>query len=798
MDLQKKYDPKSSEARWQQFWEDEGIFRFDPKSKKAVFSVDSPPATVSGKMHIGHSFSYSQQDFIMRFQRMAGKNVFCPFGTDDNGLATERLVEKINNVREGSMSRNEFRDLCMKTLEKIRPNYVRDWKKIGFSADYNITYSTINDHCRRISQKSFIDLYKKKREYRKESPTLWCPHCHMALAQVELEDRSAKSVMNHIVFKVGNKDLIIATTRPELLPACVAVFYHPSDKRYKKLKAKKAVVPLFNLEVPILEDERADPEKGTGIVMCCTFGDQTDMEWYFAHKLDLRMALTTDGRMNELCGKYKGMKITEAREKVIEDLKNAGLLVKQEPVDHIVNVHERCKTEIEIMHTKQWFIKYLDLKGKFLKAGNELKWYPDHMKNRFDNWVKGLQWDWCISRQRPFGVPIPVWYCKKCGKIIIADESQLPVDPLQSRPLNKCRCGSDEFEPEKDVLDTWATSSLTPQIAAELFTDMKKKLYPMSLRPQAHDIISFWLFNTLAKSQIHNNINPWKDVMISGWALDPHGKKMSKSKGNIVEPHAVLEKYSADAMRFWAAGSKLGDDMPYQEKELVTGTKTMVKLWNAAKFAVMNLEGYKPKPVKLETIDKWVLTKLSMAVKACTDSFNKYEYSRVRSEAETLFWHVFTDYYIEIVKDRLYNTKNYSKSAVESAKYTLYKVLLDITKLFAPIMPHITEEIYQLYFKQFEKSESIHISEWPRADKIYKKEGELGDLAVDIIAAIRKYKTDKGMSMNEPIKKVVIDGDVKPVLNDIKSTMKIENIKIGKTGDGIETPSGIKIEIITE
>ncbi len=794
MELPKRYDPKSSEARWQQFWEDEGIYKFEPDSKKPVFSVDNPPPTVSGKMHIGHAFSYSQQDFVMRFQRMLGKNVFCPFGTDDNGLATERLVERINRVKESEMSRDEFRKLCIKTLDRVVPEYIRDWKRIGFSADYSVSYTTIDEHCRRISQRSFIELYKKGREYRKESPTLWCPECHMALAQVELEDKQMKSTMNDIVFRVDGKDLMIATTRPELLPSCVAVFYHPSDKRYKKLKGKKAVVPLFGHKVPILEDKRSDPEKGTGIVMCCTFGDQTDMEWYFAHKLPLRISITTDGRMNKLSGKYEGMKISEARKKIIEDLKNEGLLKKQEEIMHTVNVHERCKTEIEILHTTQWFIKYLDLRENFLKAGSKLKWYPGHMKNRLDNWIKGLQWDWCISRQRSFGVPIPVWYCKACGKVCLPDESQLPVDPTEAEPGKKCSCGSDEFVPEKDVLDTWATSSLTPQIAAELFRPLYKKLYPMTLRPQAHDIISFWLFNTLVKSQLHNNINPWRDVMISGWALDPHGKKMSKSKGNVVEPRDVLEKYSADAMRFWAADSKLGDDMPYQEKDLVTGTKTMTKMWNAARFVIMNLKGREKEP-KPELIDRWLLAKLSRVIKACTDSFERYEYSKAKSEVEVFFWHVFTDYYIEMVKDRLYNPGNYSKVAVASARYTLYKALLSIVKLFAPIMPHITEELYQNYFREFEKSKSVHSSCWPEPGKLYEKEEKAGDMAVAIIAAIRKFKTDNNMSMNEPLKKVVIDNKgVSTLLNDIKSTMKIENIAIGKA-DGIETESGMKLSI---
>jgi len=367
-------------------------------------------------------------------------------------LPTERLIEKIKNVKGSRIERGEFIKLCLSTLEEIRPNFVKDWKKIGISADYNLFYSTINDHCRKISQKSFIDLYKIGREYQLEAPTIWCPICETAISQVELKDETLESSFNNIVFKLEDgKPLIIATTRPEMLGSCCAIFAHPEDTRYQHLFGKKAKVPLFDFEVPILADEKADPEKGTGIVMCCTFGDQTDIEWYKKYKLPLVISITKDGKMNEKAGKYAGLKIKEARKQIIEDLDKAGLLVSQKKISHTVNVHERCNTEIEILNSKQWFIKYLDKKEDFLKAGEQLKWYPDHMKYRLFNWINGLQWDWCISRQRFFGVPFPVWYCKKCNEVILAEESQLPVDPLKNKPLKPCKCGSNEFLPEKDV-----------------------------------------------------------------------------------------------------------------------------------------------------------------------------------------------------------------------------------------------------------------------------------------------------------------------------------------------------------
>ncbi|MFH0936186.1 MAG: valine--tRNA ligase, partial [Candidatus Woesearchaeota archaeon] len=775
---------KTSESKIQQFWEKNKIYKFDPKSKKPIFSIDTPPPTVSGKMHLGHAFSYAQQDFIVRYNRMQQKNIFYPFGTDDNGLATERLIENLKNVKASQMDRQDFINLCLKTLETVRPKYIEDWKRIGTSCDFSIYYTTIDKHCQKISQKSFIDLYKINREYRKHAPAMWCPECQTGISQQECKDKEISSYFNDIVFKIDNEHLIISTTRPELLPACVAIFYHPTDERYKKYNGKKTKVPLFNLHVPIMPDERADPNKGTGIVMCCTFGDQTDMEWQRAYNLPIRNAITKNGKMTSLAGKYEGLSIKEARKEIIEDLKNENLLISQKPITHIVNVHERCGTEIEFVESKQWFIKYLDLKKDMLKWGKKLNWYPKHMFSRYEHWVKGLQWDWLISRQRFFGIPFPVWYCSKCEYIILADEKDLPVDPIKDKPkIKKCpKCNNTEFIPEKDVLDTWTTSSLTPQIAASLFPNLYKKLYPMNLRPQAHDIITFWLFTTVVKSQLHNKINPWKDVMISGFVLDPERKKMSKSKGNVIEPQDVTNEYGSDALRFWAAGSKLGEDLPYQEKDLISGKKIIIKLWNASKFSISHLKDYKNKKPKLEVLDLWILTKLSKLIKICTQSFNNYDFFKPKTETENFFWHVFCDNYLEIVKDRLYNPKNYNKNAKLSAQYTLYINSLNILKLMAPIMPFITEEIYQNYFIKYEKSKSIHISQWPNLKIENKKAEKIGDLFMEILAKVRQFKTQKQKSLKE---EVILTLDkkqlqlLKPVLQDLKACIKAKEIKIG-------------------
>jgi valyl-tRNA synthetase len=789
-------DIKKIEKKYLELWEKEGVFKFDTRSKKKIYSIDTPPPTVSGRMHIGHAFSYSQSDFIARFKRMNGFEVFYPFGTDNNGLPTERLVERSKGIKSKSMPRADFIKLCNEFIKEELPLFIQDWKNLGVSCDWSLRYSTIDDNSRKISQWSFLDLYKKERVYRKDAPAMWCPECKTGVAQVEVQDKEIDSTFNEIIFKAGKEDLKIATTRPELLPACVAVFYHPDDQRYKKYKGKMAKVPLMNFEVPIMEDKRVDKEKGTGIVMCCTFGDQTDMEWQKAYNLPIKTAIAENGEMTSLAGKYQGLKIKAARKEIINDLKEAGLLVSQIPIKHFVNVHERCGTEIEFVKSKQWFVKYLDLKSDLLKWGKELKWHPEFMRHRYDNWVKGLQWDWLISNQRYFGIPFPVWYCKDCDEIIFAKESQLPVDPLKDKPpVSKCpKCHSEKIVPETDVLNTWFTSSMTPQIINNLVKDekMKKKLFPMSLRPQAHDIISFWLFNTVVKSRLHFEKNPWKDVVISG-IVTMKGEKMSKSKGNSISPQEVMEKYGADALRYWAASSKLGEDFDYQEKDLLTGKKLVNKLFNASKFIFMNLKDYKgEKPKKLEKLDELFLTELNEVIIEATESFEEYEYSKAKSSIENFFWKDFADNYVEIVKNRIYNGKGDEKI---SAQYTLYTSFFALLKMFAPLIPFITEEIYQENYKKNEKKKSIHLCGWPKAVKkkeksVVKKyeKWEWGpdrlkwEILLKIISNIRQEKSIAKKSMKAPII-LTLEKKNKNILNkvleDLKSVANAVEIKEG-------------------
>jgi len=701
----KHYNAKEVEEKIKKFWEKEKIYKFDSKKKGKIYSIDTPPPTVSGDMHIGHAFSYSQQDFIARFRRMFEDNIFYPFGTDDNGLPTERLVERINKVKSKEMSRSAFIELCLKTLKDITPDFVQQWKDLGVSADYNVCYSTIDKNSQKISQKSFIDLFKAERIYKKNFPTIWCPECQTSIAQAELEDKEFKSFFSTIEFGVEAKTLPIATTRPELIPACVAIFVNPGDKRYKNLVGKKAKIPLFNYEVPIFEDKLADIEKGTGVMMVCSYGDKFDVDAINRYKLKPRIIFNYDGTIN--FGEYKGMKIREARKKILENLKKAGLILDQKQISHIINVHDKCGTEIEFLPTEQWFIKVLDKKKELIKQGKKIKWYPNFMRKRFENWIDGLEWDWNISRDRHFGVSIPAWYCRKCDETIIADEKELPLNPSEiEKKCSKCK---GRAEPEIKVLDTWATSSLTSQIASSLVGN-KIKL-PYSLRPQAHDIIRTWAFYTIVKAYLHENKIPWENIVVSGF-VRLEGEKMSKSKGNIIEPRDAIQKYGSDALRFWAAGSKLGEDLNYQEKDLVAGKRFVTKLFNASKFVFMNLGKTKPKkPKKLESVDKLFLQELSIIVNNTTSYFKKYGYSGAKMEIEQFFWKSFTDNYLEIVKKRIYQGKGDEKL---SAQYTLYQSLLTILKLIAPIIPFITEEIYQTYFKKHEKDKSIHISRWPR------------------------------------------------------------------------------------
>jgi valyl-tRNA synthetase len=801
-------DFKEMEEKWKKFWEKEKIYKFNSTSKKS-YSIDTPPPTVSGKMHLGHAFSYSQQDFIARFRRMFEGNVFYPFGTDDNGLPTERLIEKLKKVKSKEMSRAEFIKLCLKTLKEVTPNFIQDWKDLGMSCDFNLKYSTIDNNSRKISQKSFIELYKKGEIYEKKFPTLWCPECQTSIAQAELEDKEKETTLNYIKAKLEDGSfLIYATTRPELHPGCIGISLNEKGdyvkikrdngeewiisqeavkkmedefpmKIFKKFKGKELVgkkVEILFAEQPVFvsHDISAKTEYGTGIVYYCSYGGLDCIQWLSRHpKAKAIQVMDESGTYTK--GPAKGMKSDKAREKILELLGKEKYLIKKEKMNHAVNVHDRCGTDIEFVGTEQWFIKLLDKKDNLIQQGKEVKWYPEFMYKRYENWVKGLEWDWSISRDRHFGIPIPVWKCKECNEIILPSEKELPVDPLQTK--KKCpKCGKEAI-PEKKVLDTWATSSLTPQIASSLINNKIK--IPFSLRPNAHDIIRTWAFYTIVKSYLHEEKIPWKDIVISG-VVSLGGEKMSKSKGNVIAPQDVLDEYGADALRFWAAGSKLGSDLDYQEKDLITGKKFITKLLNASKFVFMNLENYnKKKPKELEPLDELFLERLNSLIQKSTSSFEKYEYSKARSNVEEFFWNDFCNNYLEIVKKRVYQGEGNKKL---SAQYTLYKSLLTILKLIAPIMPFITEEIYQNHFKKTEKDESIHISKWPKIERTSKITNDF-NFFCDLLAKVRQEKTNTQKPMNAECI-ITLDAKdftkIKTILNDFENVTNSKEIKQGK------------------
>lgn len=757
--LNKKYNFKETEKKWQEYWEQENIYHFEKDSKKETFSIDTPPPTVSGALHIGHIFSYTQAEIIARFKRMQGKNVFYPFGFDDNGLPTERLVEKEEGILAKDLPRDEFIKKCLDTTHKYEDKFKKLWQALGFSVDWNLEFETISPLAQKLSQKSFIELAKSGKAYQKEMPVLWCTCCQTSIAQAELEFAEKETTFIYIPFIVGNQELIIATTRPELLFGCTALFINPDDGRFNKYIGSQALVPLYNFTIPILGDSKVNPEKGSGIVMCATFGDTTDLEWYKEYNLPYKKIINMDGTIEKNIPYIGGLTVAKARKEIIALMDEKGLIKKSEKLTHSVAVHERCGKEIEIIMSKQWYIDILSEKERFLQAADEINWYPAYMKEKYLIWVENLKWDWCISRQRYFGVPLPVWYCKKCGNVILPKEESLPVNPLSKVPEEACSCGSHDFIPESAVLDTWATSSLTPLINSRWkCADEVKNIFPMGLRTQAHEIIRTWAFYTIVKCLYHTGKLPWKDIMISGYVLAKKGEKLSKSKNNAsITPDALVEKHSADSIRYWAAASKLGTDTMFSEDDLQTSDRFLNKLFNAAKFTIMQLNDFNNQTVSaLTPIDKWILERLKETTDRASDLLNRYEIGEARHEIDNFFWKDFCDNYLEIVKDRLYKPEKHGAENRLSAQYALYHSFLGILKLYAIYVPHITEEIYQNYFIKFEKIKSVHLLVWAQNSNPDKRILDVGEAAVKIAAEARKFKSEKNLSLKEPLDKILV------------------------------------------
>lgn len=756
MTLNKTYSPAEMEPRLNAFWQEAGIYHFDPESSAPVYSIDTPPPTVSGHLHLGHVYSYSHADFMARFHRMQGENVYYPMGFDDNGLPTERLVEKRLGLRAAQIGRAAFIEQCRTVSEEAEQDYRKLWQRLGLSIDWRYTYRTIDVLARRTSQFSFVQLYQQGRVYREQAAALWCPECRTAIAQAELNDLERESEFINLPFKLDDGNvLVIATTRPELLAACVAVFVHPQDARYQAHVGQWVEVPLYGQRVPVLADVLADPAKGSGAVMCCTFGDQTDITWWQSWNLPMIEAIDRQGRMTQLTGDLAGLSIPQARKRVKDILAEQGLILARQSTLQSVRVHERCDTPVEHLVVPQWFVRILDERDELLSAGREVQWFPEHMHNRYQNWVEALSWDWCISRQRYFGVPFPLWYCADCGAVILADEGALPVDPLSQGPGKPCACGSPHLIPEEDVMDTWATSSLTPQIAGRWLTEPElfKKVFPFSLRPQAHEIIRTWAFYTITKSLAHNRSLPWKNVLISGWGLAGEGMgKISKSRGGgPMAPIEMIQRTSADALRYWAASTATGKDAVISEEKIQAGGRLVTKLWNVARFCEPFLTDQNSSQPALSPADRWILARLAEVIREATAGLQAYEYASAKAAVETFFWRDMADNYLEMAKQRLYDAAHPLRSG---AQFTLRCVLNGVIKLLAPFLPYVTEAIYLELFAKAEGQNSIHRAQWPVAGAIDEEALAVGERLVSIATAVRRYKSEHNLALSTPLNRL--------------------------------------------
>ena len=738
-----EYEHQAVEAAARALWEANDVYRYDRGGAGPVFSVDTPPPYVSAAhLHVGHAMSYSQPDFIVRYRRMRGERVFYPIGFDDNGLPTERYVEQAYGVRAVDMPRADFVALCLAETRRTAERYEDLWRRLGLSVDWSLRYSTIDARCQRTAQTAFVMLYRAGHLRRVQDPILWCPEDRTSLAQADVEDLERTSRLHTIRFG-GERDLEIATTRPELLPACVALYHHPDDPRYAGLE--RAVVPLFGYQVPVLADQDVDPEYGTGLMMVCTFGDNEDVLRWRRDHLELRLVVEPDGRLGPLAGRFAGLQVTQARSAVVQALDEAGLLVSSVPVRQVVGVHERCQTPVEFQIRPQWFVAVREHADRFLARAAELEWIPAFMRRRLEDWIDGLKWDWNISRQRRYGVPFPVWFCAACSAPVLARPGDLPVDPLTDQPpVTACpSCGAAELVPDQDVMDTWMTSSLTPQINdGWALSGTDPALAPMSLRVQAFEIIRTWLFYSVVQSELLFGRLPWRTALISGWGLNEQGKKLSKrdldrSAGpdgyNRYVPDDVMAKYGADALRLWATKGRIGTDLRYNEKDVRTGRKFTVKLWNVGRFLTLNLAGFDPAgpgpaPAERNIVDRWLLSHLADAVTEVTGAFEAHDYMQAHQAASRMFWSIYCDRYIEMIKDR---------TDEASARWTLWESYRVLLGLFAPFAPFLTEHMYQRFYRAREEAVSLHLTRWPAADPRWADPRWAGDRsAVDQLAVI--------------------------------------------------------------
>ncbi len=748
------------EEKWTSRWEESGVYRFDrSRPRSGVFSIDTPPPTVSGSLHVGHVFSYTHTDVVARFHRMRGRAVFYPMGWDDNGLPTERRVQNYFGVRcdpslpydpafrppekpgkqPVPVSRPNFIELCTRLTAEDEKAFEHLWRHLGLSVDWSMTYATIDRRAQRISQLSFLRLLGRGHAYQLEAPTLWDVDFRTAVAQAELEDREQPGAYHRIRFARTDGDgyVEVETTRPELIPACVALVAHPDDERYRPLFERQVITPLFGAKVPVKAHPLADPEKGSGIAMICTFGDVTDVVWWRELSLPVRAIIQSNGTLRPIkwgeagfesadtaraqlfYDQLAGLSASKARARSVEQLRETGdLTAEPKPITHAVKFYERGDRPLEIVTSRQWFIKTMEFRQQLLKRGAELRWHPPYMQGRLENWINGLNGDWCVSRQRFFGVPFPVWYrVRDDGSVdhdarLLPREDQLPIDPSTDLPdgfQEDQRNQPGGFIGDPDVMDTWATSSLTPQIAGrwEEDPDLFSRVFPMDVRPQGHDIIRTWLFSTMLRSELEHGTLPWRNAAISGWVLDPDRKKMSKSKGNVVTPMGLLEEHGSDGVRYWAASGRPGTDTAFDTGQMKVGRRLAIKLLNASKFVLA-----RPEPVGPVThiLDRGLLTALRELVDDATRALDGFDYARALQTTESFFWSL-CDNYLEMVKSRRYG--DHGAEAAGSANATLRCALSVLDRLFAPYLPFAAEEVWSWW-----QPGSVHAAAWPDVAEI--------------------------------------------------------------------------------
>jgi valyl-tRNA synthetase len=803
MDVPDKPNLDGLEAKWDERWRATGAYRFDrSKTRAEIFAIDTPPPTASGSLHVGHVMSYTHPDLIARYRRMRGKEVFYPMGWDDNGLPTERRVQNYFGVRcdpslpsdpafdastfeprktdePASLSRRNFIELCLRLTAEDEKSFEDLFRLLGLSVDWTITYATIGERARRASQRSFLRLVAKGYAYTAEAPTNWDVDFQTAVAQAEIEDRDQEGAYHRIAFdrEDGGGTIEIETSRPELIPACVALVAHPSDERYAPLVGSTVFTPLFRVPVPVMAHPLADPDKGSGIAMICTFGDVADVTWWRELDLPTRVVIRRDGTLapgrfgepgwesrdpraaNEAMAELSGKASKQARRRIVELLREAGALTGEpQPIRHAVKFYEKGSRPLEVITSRQWFVQTLRFRDDLLARGRELRWHPEYMGARYASWVEGLNGDWALSRQRYFGVPFPVWYRLDAEGVpeyddpILAAEETLPIDPLEDVPprFSPDRRGvPGGFAGDPDVMDTWATSSVTPEIASGWGEDpdLFARVFPMDLRPQAHDIIRTWLFYTVLKSHLEHGSLPWTDAAISGFVLDPDRKKMSKSKGNVSTPVDVFERHSADAVRYWAGSARLGVDAAFDERQLKVGRRLAIKILNASRFA-LSIESAPGEIV--EPLDRSMVASLADVVREATVAFDGYDHARALEATERFFWS-FTDDYLELVKQRAYAGDG--EGAAGSAVGALRLALDVMLRLFAPFLPYVTEEVWSWW-----KEGSVHRAAWPQAEELAGVAGEPGVYAVaaDVLSAVRKEKALQKMSLRARAERVTV------------------------------------------